>query len=272
MFLCCILKNLTSPAVFLDKNKYFEGKKPLIIPHRGGRNIVPENTLHALENTVRSNFTHFETDLRMSRDGIVFLHHDPTLDRTTHTKGYVSNIEWDDLKKINAGSKFYEKNGLDMKTSFISLRDALGTFEDLFFNLDLKQGGMAEKVYKIIKETKSEERTLVSSFSPLRLDNFYRISKGEILTSGSFRENVIARFLSVKERKFKVNALQAPFIWKGIKVHSKKLRDFCNINNLYLHIWTVNTVSEFESCLNFGCDGIITDEPIKLREYIENLS
>jgi len=50
--------------VFLDRNYYFRGEKPIIIPHRGGINVVPENTLHALEHTVENNFTHFETDLR----------------------------------------------------------------------------------------------------------------------------------------------------------------------------------------------------------------
>ena len=34
---------------FLDNKSYFDGDKPLIIPHRGGSNLVPENTLHGLE-------------------------------------------------------------------------------------------------------------------------------------------------------------------------------------------------------------------------------
>ena len=75
--------SLISQEASLVKALYFEGKKPLIIPHRGGRNIVPENTLHALENTFVEKFSHFETDLRMSKDGVIFLHHDKSFDRTT---------------------------------------------------------------------------------------------------------------------------------------------------------------------------------------------
>ena len=72
--------------------EYFEGIKPLIIPHRGGSNIVPENTKHGLEFVTEEGFTHFETDLRMSKDGEIFLHHDDSFDRTTDVKGKVRNL------------------------------------------------------------------------------------------------------------------------------------------------------------------------------------
>ena len=258
--------------VFLDRNYYFRGEKPIIIPHRGGINVVPENTLHALEHTVENNFTHFETDLRMTKDGEIILNHDATINRTTHEKGNISELDWKDLKKINAGSKFYERKDLNRNTSFVLLKEALSIFDQLCFNLDLKESGMAEKVYKIIKETKAEDRTLVSSFSPSRLDEFIKVSNGEILTSGSFRENVIARYFPTKKRNLKIQALQAPFIYRGLKVHSRKLKDFCEINNLYLHIWTVNNNEDFDKCLEFGCDGIMTDEPLKLRKYLERNS
>ena len=101
--------------MFLDRNYYFRGEKPIIIPHRGGINVVPENTLHALEHTVEHNFTHFETDLRMTKDGEIILNHDATIDRTTHEKGNISELNWKDLKKINAGSKFYERKDLNRK-------------------------------------------------------------------------------------------------------------------------------------------------------------
>ncbi len=131
----------------------------------------------------------------MSKDGVIFLHHDRSFDRTTDIKGNVHDFDWEDIKKINAGATFYKKNGdHSSKTTFVSLEDALTTYKDLKFNLDLKQGGMAEKVVKIIKSTKSIERVLVSSFSYRRLDEFLETSQGNILTSGSFRENAIAKF------------------------------------------------------------------------------
>ena len=150
----------------------------------------------------------------------------------------------------------------------MKLVDALMMSQKLKFNLDLKQAGMAKKVVEIINSLNAKERVLVSSFSPRRLDEFLRESNGEILSSGTFRENAIARFFPLKTRNFKVQALQAPFRWKGIQVHSKKLVEFCKLNNLQLHIWTVNSIENLKTCLEIGCDGVITDEPILFREYL----
>ena len=112
--------------VFLVNSQYFDGKKPLIIPHRGGSNLVPENTRHGLEFITEEGFTQFETDLRMSKDGEIFLHHDDSFDRTTDITGKVRNFNWSDISRINAGYKFYKKKGIPKtKTNFIRLADAL---------------------------------------------------------------------------------------------------------------------------------------------------
>ena len=73
----------------LDKPTYFEGSHPIIIPHRGGSNIVPENTLHGFQMVLDEGFSHYETDLRMTKDGEIVLHHDETLDRTTKPDAFV---------------------------------------------------------------------------------------------------------------------------------------------------------------------------------------
>jgi glycerophosphoryl diester phosphodiesterase len=159
-----------------------------------------------------------------------------------------------------------------MQTNFIRLADALEFNKDLKFNLDLKQSGMATHVAEIIFSLKAEKRVLVSSFSPRRLDEFINVTKGKILSSGTFRENAIAKFLPKKARSLKVQALQSPYTWRGLQIHSKKLREFCKLNNLQLHIWTVNTVEKFQHCLDIGCDGVITDEPILLRDYLSSNS
>jgi Glycerophosphoryl diester phosphodiesterase len=51
---------------FLDNKSYFDGDKPLIIPHRGGSNIVPENTLHGLELAIKEGFSHLKLTTLLS--------------------------------------------------------------------------------------------------------------------------------------------------------------------------------------------------------------
>ena len=74
-----------------------------------------------------------------------------------------------------------------------------------------------------------------------------------------------------KHYKYKKRELPANIIHE-YSYSAKKLKDFCEINNLYLHIWTVNNDEDFDKCLEFGCDGIMTDEPLKLRTYLERNS
>ena len=257
--------------MFLGNQSYFDGQKPLIIPHRGGSNIVPENTLHGLQMVISEGFTHFETDLRMSKDGEIFLHHDDSFNRTTDVEGKVKDFNWSEIKNINAGYEFYKNNNLSgYTTTFVRLEDALSMSKVLKFNLDLKETGLAKKVVEIVLSLNAQNRVLVSSFSPSRLDEFLHESKGQIATSGTFRENAIARFLPIKKRNFQVQALQAPFKWKGMQIYSKKLVNFCKLNNLQLHIWTVNSINNLKICLDLGCDGIITDEPLLFREYLNS--
>ena len=257
--------------MFLGNQSYFDGQKPLIIPHRGGSNIVPENTLHGLQMVISEGFTHFETDLRMSKDGEIFLHHDDSFNRTTDVEGKVKDFNWSEIKNINAGYEFYKNNNLSgYATTFVRLEDALSMSKVLKFNLDLKETGLAKKVVEIVLSLNAQNRVLVSSFSPSRLDEFLLESKGQIATSGTFRENAIARFLPIKKRNFQVQALQAPFKWKGMQIYSKKLVNFCKLNNLQLHIWTVNSINNLKICLDLGCDGIITDEPLLFREYLNS--
>lgn len=257
-----------------SNHPYFEGDYPLVLPHRGGMEVVPENTLEAVVYANENKFTHFETDLRMSKDGIVFLHHDETLDRTTDSKGKVAEYNWRDLLKINAGKKFYDKKKIyNQETQFISLEDALIKFPDIKYNLDLKQPGMAELVLTIIMDCKATERTLVSSFSPYRLRQFQLLNNHNIATSGSIKENLQALIHSNSFNLWKpdVDALQIPIKWKGIPVLSKNLVDYAHNKNLLVHIWTVNDASTLRDCVSLGCDGYITDRPIELRSLLEDL-
>ena len=48
------------------------------------------------------------------------------------------------------------------------------------------------------------------------------------------------------------------------------MREFTNLNNLQLHIWTVNKINHFKECIEIGCDGVITDEPVKFRDYLNS--
>lgn len=79
-----------------------ENDRPLISAHRGGMvEGFPENSIAAFENTLKHTPAFFEIDPRLTKDSIVVLMHDATLDRTTNGRGKVSDYTWEELQELN---------------------------------------------------------------------------------------------------------------------------------------------------------------------------
>ena len=65
--------------------------------HRGGRLENDENTLSAFQKSYEIGYTGFETDIRMTKDGVLIITHDQTLERTTNGTGIVEEKTWEEI-------------------------------------------------------------------------------------------------------------------------------------------------------------------------------
>ncbi|MEY2621283.1 MAG: Glycerophosphoryl diester phosphodiesterase [Pseudomonadota bacterium] len=77
---------------------------PRWVAHRGAGLQAPENTLAAFQSGARRGFRMFECDAKLSADGVVFLLHDDTLERTTNGLGLAGQQNWNALSALDAGS------------------------------------------------------------------------------------------------------------------------------------------------------------------------
>ena len=77
---------------------------PRWIAHRGAGKLAPENTLSAFRLGAQHGYRMFECDAKLSRDGLPFLLHDSTLERTTNGQGTASEQDWAALALLDAGS------------------------------------------------------------------------------------------------------------------------------------------------------------------------
>ncbi|CAM5793406.1 glycerophosphodiester phosphodiesterase [Ottowia pentelensis] len=77
---------------------------PFWIAHRGAGKLAPENTLAAFRRGAAQGYRMFECDAKLSADGVLFLLHDDTLDRTTNGQGIAGNQAWGALAQLDAGS------------------------------------------------------------------------------------------------------------------------------------------------------------------------
>lgn len=77
---------------------------PHWIAHRGAGLLAPENTLAAFRLGAAHGYRAFECDVKLSADGVPFLLHDDTLERTSNGQGRAAELRWDALSRLDAGS------------------------------------------------------------------------------------------------------------------------------------------------------------------------
>jgi glycerophosphoryl diester phosphodiesterase len=77
---------------------------PRWIAHRGAGKLAPENTLAAFRVGASHGYRAFECDVKLSADGVPFLLHDETLQRTTNGHGLAARLSWSELSRFDAGS------------------------------------------------------------------------------------------------------------------------------------------------------------------------
>ena len=100
---------------------------PLWIAHRGAGKLAPENTLAAFRLGAAHGYRAFECDVKLSADGVPFLLHDATLERTTPERGMAGERPWAELSRLDAGgwhSRAYAGEPLPSLEAIAALRAA----------------------------------------------------------------------------------------------------------------------------------------------------
>ena len=77
---------------------------PCWIAHRGAGRLAPENTLAAFRHGAAHGYRMAESDAKLSADGVPFLLHDSTLERTTSGAGMAGDLAWGALSQLDVGS------------------------------------------------------------------------------------------------------------------------------------------------------------------------
>jgi glycerophosphoryl diester phosphodiesterase len=99
-------------------NPWLRAERPLVIAHRGHSLDLPENTLDAYRRAIELGTEMIECDVNMTRDGQLVMIHDWTLDRTTNGSGPIRALTLDDVRRLDAGSKFgREFSGIRVPTT-----------------------------------------------------------------------------------------------------------------------------------------------------------
>jgi glycerophosphoryl diester phosphodiesterase len=237
-----------------------------VIGHRGNRARAPENTLPSLLEAVALGVDAVEFDLHLSKDGVLVLMHDATLDRTTDAKGPVASRTAAELRQIDAGAQFttdgrhypWRGRGVGVPT-FDEVIDALPPSLPLI--IELKTAAATSMLQAAIARHGLAGRIVVAGFDP----ESTRPLRGSNVALGASQPEaaglVIPSLLRRPVAASWYHVLCIPPMHTGIPVPVRAIVRSMRPHRIPTHIWTVNDASQAQRLWRKGVNGIISDDP-----------
>ncbi len=231
---------------------------PAMIAHRGGGRLAPENTLAGMRCGLAHGFTFVEYDVKLSRDNVLFLLHDDTVDRTTNGTGRAADMTWAELQALDAGSW----RGAEFAG------ERLPSFEDIA--RFTQENGLASNVE--IKPCPGREHETGTAVA-LAARALWKNARTPPLLSSFSEEALAGAHVAAPELPRALLVDQVPHDW-----HARMVTHDCralNVNHknvtqdliLAVHAmgyeiatYTVNDPARVHLLRQWGVDGVFTDE------------
>ena len=152
------------------------------------------------------------------------------------------------------------------------LEEALITFPEAFFNIDVKTDDAVKETADIILEHANPDNICIASFSSQRLKELRHLL-GKNFISSSSQSEVIHLLLSSLGLGFKKSigdCVQVPPSQWGIPIVTQRFVKHMHELDKKVHVWTIDDKEEMQRLYDLGVDGIMTDKPSVLKEFLES--
>ena len=247
---------------------------PLLVAHRGGARLAPENTLVAFRSAVEEwGADMLELDVRLSKDGEVMVIHDETVDRTTDGTGRVADFTRDELQSLDAGYRFMDEAGepsfRGTGVTIPTLGELMDACPTVWLNIEAKEAAVAGPLVELVRRRGDTHRVLVAAEHEAN-----RVAaRGYEGPWGASRRHCILFWLAHHlpgggPYTPPVDALQIPERWKGVRVLTPRLVQEAHRRNIPVHVWTVDDPDDMHRLLDWGVDAIQSDRPDILSDVL----
>jgi glycerophosphoryl diester phosphodiesterase len=225
--------------------------------------LAPENTLVAFEKGLSTGADGIEFDVRLSRDGIAVLMHDPTLERTTNATGPVDQRTAAELAALDAGHRFEREGAFPFRGRGIgipALGDVLDRYRDTALIIELKSADprLARAVVDEIHAAGAIGRVTVGSFQKGALDAVRALDPA--IRTGADMDDVRNSVEGVAAQPA-FETFQVPEVYAGMRIVTPAFIDRAHAAGVSVTVWTVNHEEDMRRLLGWGVDGLITDRP-----------
>ena len=232
---------------------YLDLAPPVAVAHRGGAGGA-ENSLAAFHRAVDAGYTHVETDVHATADGVLVALHDATLDRVTDASGEVSRLPWTQVAQAR----------IDGTEPVPRLTQLLDELPDVRISIDPKSDAAVEPLVRILRDRGDAHRVCIGSFDDARLKRVREALPGIATAAGprELRRLRLAASGLLPRRLVRPAYVVAsvPEVHDGRTVVDLAFVRLCHDLGVDVHVWTVNAELDMHRMLNLGVDGIITDE------------
>ncbi|WHP31582.1 glycerophosphodiester phosphodiesterase [Trabulsiella odontotermitis] len=229
---------------------------PHIVAHRGGGKLAPENTLAAIDVGAYYGHLMVEFDVKLSKDGEIFLLHDDHLERTSNGWGVAGELTWNDLQRVDAGSWFsgeFKGEPLPLLTDVAQRCREQGMMANIEIKPTTGTGSLTGKVVALAARELWQDMTapLLSSFDI------------DALEAAQAAAPELPRGLLLDEWRDDWQALTTRLGCVSIHLNHKLLDEervrLLKAAGLRILVYTVNKPQRASELLHWGVDCICTD-------------
>ncbi|KAI9714786.1 MAG: hypothetical protein M1820_000075 [Bogoriella megaspora] len=267
-----VMPDAVFPTPFFAKARIdSHGRRmPQVIAHRGYKEKYPENSFRAFESAVEAGAHAVETDVHLSKDGVVVLSHDADLKRCFGVDRKVKDCEWAFLKTLRTTRAPNEP--------MCCLQDLLKLLQkpkwmSIWMELDIKFDDDSEELMRRLAETfdsvqagrtsQWKDKVLLGCWTAKFMPLCSKYFPGFPIANIGFSMAYSSQFLAVPNAGFIM--LQPSIVPPWGRSFTKK----ATAHGRQIYAWTVNDEKNIDWCIRRGVDGIVTDDAVKVIRMCE---
>ncbi len=230
---------------------------PRWVAHRGAGKLAPENTLAAFRLGAAHGFRMFECDAKLSSDGVPFLLHDSTLERTTNGSGTAGDRAWGELAQLDAGS-WHSRAWAGEPPATLAGLSRFCIANGYLLNIEIKPTpGCEEETGRVVAAHAARlwqgqpVPPLLTSFQPAALSGARQSVPG--LPRGLLLDSLPDGWLDTAQQLGCVAIVCNHALWTAATVAAAQGAGMRTLS------YTVNDEWAAQRLIDLGTDGIITD-------------
>lgn len=231
----------------------------IVVAHRAGAKVAPENTVAALEQAIRDGVPIAEIDVQQLSDGTLIVMHDSNFKRTTGEDICVWDVEADALKTLEVGSGFSAAyRGEQIPTLEEMLACARGR---ITLMIELKYTGqedaLEESVLTLLQDYDMVDECIIGS-----------MNKGILQKMKELEPGISTVFIAhdLEEEDYELDYADSYSIeGRNLTVDMVDAIHYCGKS---VYGWTANTSGAMLWIVNCGADGVITDDVRLLQTFL----